>query len=172
MLKKALSLSGEIGAKKPEQASPEKHPISTSLEQNLTELQKIFDLCADIVFRKFTLNCDPPINAVAVFANTMMDEKIGSETILKAILQETSSLPNGQITKSNVIQILSERLLIALSTKVADDFLELVDLVLKGEVAILIDGSPRTIICFVGGSPGRGIEEPVTEPVELDKGWS
>ncbi|MDR3586166.1 MAG: spore germination protein [Desulfosporosinus sp.] len=152
--------------KKPAQAPPEKHPLATSLEQNLTELQKIFDLCADIVFRKFTLNCEPSINAVAVYTDSMIDEKIGSETILKAIMQETTSLPdNVQITKSNAHQILQDRLLTTMSTKDTNDFLELVDFVLKGGVAIVIDGSPRALICFVGGSPGRSIEEPVTEPV-------
>lgn len=130
------------------------------------ELQKIFDLCADIVFRKFTLNCEPPINAIAVFADSMIDEKIGSEAILKAIMQETTSLPsNVQITKSNAIQILSDRLLTVMSTKDTSDFLELVDFVLKGGVAIIIDGSPRALICSVGSPEGRAIEEPITEPV-------
>jgi len=166
LLKKALGSSEEKGLKKPDQAPPEKHPLSISLEQNVTELQNIFDLCADIVFREFTLNCEPPINAVAVYTDSMIDPKIGSETILKAIMQETTSLPsNVQITKSNSIQIISDRLLTAMRTKVTSDFLELTDYIVKGRVAIVIDGSPSVLICFVGGAPGRAIEEPITEPV-------
>ncbi|MDR3601792.1 MAG: spore germination protein [Desulfosporosinus sp.] len=166
MLKRSLSFTGKKRLIKVGQTPLEKHPLSASLEQNLTELQKIFDLCADVVFRKFTLNCEPPINAVAVFADTLIDVKSGSETILKVIMQETTSLPeNVRITKSNAIQILNERLLTAMNTKITRDFLELADFVLTGRVAIVIDGSSSVLTCYVGGSPGRIIEEPITEPV-------
>ena len=103
---------------------------------------------------------------MAVFADSIIDETNGSATVLKAIMQLTSSLPvNIQLTKVNSIQILSERLLTAMRTQNTDDFLELVDYVFKGGVTILIDGSPQALICFVGSSLGRAIAEPVTEPV-------
>lgn len=166
MFKKALSFSVEKGEKKPDQALPNKHPLSNSLEQNLTELEKSFELCSDVVFRTFTINCEPPINAVAVFADTMMDKKNGSNTILGAILQETSSLPhNVQITKSNAHQILKSRLLTAMRIEDTHDRFELEDYILDGGVAIVIDGSPTALICFVGGIEGRVISEPITEPV-------
>lgn len=116
--------------------------------------------------RKFTLNCEPPINAVAVFVNTLIDSISGSETILGAIQQEKITLPsNVHITKANAVQILKGRLLTSMRIKETEDFLELVDYVLNGRVAIVIDGSPNALLCNVAGPQGRAIEEPVTEPV-------
>ncbi len=166
LFKKVLGFSAEKGLKQADQKSPQKQPLSNSLDQNTAELEKKFELCADIVFRKFTINCEPPINAVAVFADTMIDEKIGSKTILGAILQETTSLPvDVKITKSNAIEILKSRLLTTMSIKETSDLLEFEDFVLQGGVAIVIDGSLTALICFVGGLQGRAIDEPITEPV-------
>ncbi len=165
LFKRVLGFSVDKGLKKSDQ-KPQKHPLTNSLEQNLTELETKFELCSDIVFRKFMINCEPPINAVAVFADTMIDAKIGSETILGAIMQETTSLPsNVQITKSNAFEILKSRLLTTMSTKDTRDFFELEDHILNGGVAILIDGSVSALICYAGGPPGRSIDEPITEPV-------
>ncbi|MDR3540654.1 MAG: spore germination protein [Desulfosporosinus sp.] len=165
MLTKALSYSRKKEPKTPVQESAERRPLFTSLEQNSTELQKIFDLCEDIVFRKFTLNCEPPLNAIAVFAESMIDEKSGSDTILKSIMQETVSLPsNLEVTQANAIEILKGRLLTAMSTKDTSDFLELTDFVLDGGVALVVEGSPSALICSVAGPRGRAVEEPITEP--------
>jgi len=166
LFKRVLGFSAGKGLKNSDQRPPNKHPLSDSLEQNLTELQKNFDLCADVVIRKFTINCEPPINAAAVFIDTMIDEKMGSKSILGAIMQETPSLPsNVQITKLNALQILKSRLVTAMSTRDTSDFFELENYVLNGGVGIVIDGSPAALICFVGGPQGRAIDEPITEPV-------
>lgn len=166
LLKKSLGFTTDKSLKRPEQAPSEKHPLTSSLEQNLVELREIFDSCADIAFRTFTLNCEPPIHAVAVFAYSIINEETVSVTILKAIMQLTTSLPdNIRITRSNAIQILSERLLTVTSAQNTGDFLELVDNVLEGRVVIVIDGSPQALICAVGGPIERAIEEPVAEPV-------
>lgn len=160
-----MGFSGPKRSNKQAAEPTERRPLFISLERNITELQEIFNLCADVVFREFTLNCEPPINVVAVFAESMINEKSGSDTILKGIMQEMISLPPTlQITQANVIQILKSRLLTAMSTKETSDFLKLTDFVLNGGVALVVEGSCQALICFVAGPKGRAVEEPITEP--------
>jgi len=85
--------------------------------------------------------------------------------ILKPIMQEIPTLPTDlKLTKTNIQQIILERLLNNGKAQTTTDLLQLVHFVLDGNLALVIDGSTTAILAGVQGMEQRSVEEPTTEP--------
>lgn len=143
----------------------EERPLSSHIDQNLQALRQIFDLCSDITFRELRLNTEDSPRAFIVFASSLCDPTQINEAILKPIMQEIPSLPAGlQLTKANIQRVILERLLNIRTAQTSEDILQLVHLVLQGNLALVIDGSNTAIIAGVQGMEQRSVDEPTTEP--------
>lgn len=146
--------------KKPEdQVKQDVHPLKKDLEQNYQEIQKIFDLCGDISTRKFEIGIVQDLKAFIVYAQTMTDTKVASQNILGAVLKEVN------INKENAVEIINQHLLTTMSTQIMDDFTRLTTQILKGGVALFIEGNDRAILCMAPGYEQRSIQESISEPV-------
>lgn len=165
LLKRVLGLNGIQGSSKIANQQPaEKRPMSANYDDNLQTLQQVFDLCADILFREFTINTEHPIRAFIVYVAGITDYEMISEQLLKTVMQEIVSLaPSVHLTKENAQQII-EGLLNLAETNATSDLIELVKKVLEGNTALVVDGSSTAIIAGVRGGESRAIHEPDTEP--------
>ena len=143
----------------------EERPLSPYIEENLQILRQVFDLCTDITFRELRLNTGTSTRAFVVFADSLCDPTQINEAILKPIMQEIPTLPTDlKLTKTNIQQIILERLLNIRKAQTTTDLLQLVHFVLDGNLALVIDGSNTAIIAGVQGMEQRSVEEPTTEP--------
>jgi spore germination protein KA len=167
MIKKLLySVQGFPKWKAPEGDVPserkqETNPLSSSIDQNKEYLQQVFDNCADVAFRDFKINTTKPVKAFLVYVESLVDTKSSNESILSAVMSVKTDV---SALSSNIADVINERLLTVIGTKTISDLLELVNQVLKGAVALVIEGSTTAIICMVEGAPERPISEPMIEP--------
>ncbi len=145
----------------PPQRPKETHPLSANIDRNKQDLQQVFDHCADIVYRDIRINVNKPIKAFLVYAEHLIDSKVGNESILRALM---SVSPEISIANAEIAEVINERLLTVMETKTTSDLLDLVNQVLKGGVALVLEGSSTAIICMVEGGPERAITEPTVEP--------
>ncbi|KUO73647.1 MAG: spore gernimation protein GerA [Desulfosporosinus sp. BRH_c37] len=166
LLKKVLGFSGKKGSGKTAAQQPtEKRPLSVNYDDNLQALQQIFDLCADILFREFTINPKNPIRAFVVYVAGLTDYEMISDHLLKTVMQATDTLTTSvHLTRDNAQQILLERLINLAETSTTSDLIELVKKVLEGNTVLVLDGSATAIIAGVRGGESRAIVEPDTEP--------
>ncbi|WP_207640997.1 spore germination protein [Desulfofalx alkaliphila] len=144
---------------KPQNLFPEKGQeqlLSTSVDKNLAQLKQIFRCCSDIVLREIKINAPKPIKAVLVFVDGLVDEDKLSEHIMEA-------LQVGTLNKANVFEAIEARIIGVAEINTTSYMNELVDYVMAGDVAIVIDGCNKAIVPDVRGWADRGVEEPSTE---------
>ncbi len=167
LLKSALGFSGKQGSgKSPIQQPQEKRPLSANYDDNLQALQQVLDKCADVLFKEFKINTEPPLKAFVVFIGGLTDREMISDHLLKTVMQETIALPSSvRITKANAQQLILEQVLNLAETRSTSDVIELVNYVLEGNAALVLDGSATAIIAGVRGEETRAIEAPESEPV-------
>lgn len=148
--------------------SQEKRPLSANIQANLQVLRQVFDLCVDVVFREFMVDAEQPIKAFVVFIGPLTDHEMLSEHLIKPLTQQTFGLPpEVKISEANAIQVLLDHVLNTAETNTTGDLTELVNKVLEGNTALLLDGSTAAIIAGLRGGSVRSVSEPDTEPVVL-----
>lgn len=135
------------------------HPLKKDINNNYQEIQKIFNLCGDISYRKFEIGSTHPMKAFLVYAQTMAGKQTMSKDILGAALKKED------ITKEDAITVLYQHLLTTMSAKIVRDFTELTTLVLQGGAALFIEDQNEAIVCMVKDYEERAIAEPQSEPV-------
>lgn len=140
--------------------------LSSNLEQNLSDLKDIFENCADLVFREFQIGGNNSVGGALINIDGLANATLISENALKPMMQ--SCLQRGQAEKldtGGVYNIVKERLLTLGNVAETALFNKLVDEVLKGTSALLLDGSSVALLIASKGWEDRVIEEPATEAV-------
>ncbi len=171
MLKKlakgTLGFVGKRWREKKTSGQPqEKRPLAANIQENLQALRQVFDLCADVVFREFMVDAEEPIKAFVVFVGPLTDHELISEHLIKPLTQQTFGLPpRVKISKANAIKVLLDHVLNTAETNSTGNLTELVNRVLEGNTALVLDGSTAAIITGLRGGSVRNVEEPETEPV-------
>lgn len=144
----------------------ERHPLSADIDKNIQQLHSIFSRCSDVVMREFEISAPDPVKAFLIYIDGMTDQALDSEHVMKALQLNPSIIPQGQrLTRANAFNIVKNHLLGTAEIKTTDEMLELVEYVLAGDTALLLDGSTRSIISSAPGMKARNVEEPVSEPV-------
>jgi spore germination protein KA len=144
----------------------EPNPLSSNLEENMKHVKAIFDRCSDIIMRDFKISAKEPIRAFIVYMDGMIDKDLTSNNILQALQLNPSLIRQGQkISKSNASKLVKDQVLSTTEVNVTSDMLKMVDFVLAGDVALIIDGTPEAIISSVRQWETRSVDEPQTEPL-------
>lgn len=89
-----------------------------------------------------------------IYVDGLCDTKTLEEVVLKPLLEGILQ---------DVRFVIDERLIAVAQVQMASCLNDLVDHVLKGDAAILVDGENQAIIADLKGFDKRGIEEPTTE---------
>ncbi|RJE48593.1 MULTISPECIES: spore germination protein [unclassified Dehalobacter] len=149
----------------PASGAPKKEPLSKNYEDNLKKLQQSFANCSDVQFHPFQINLEEPVRAFIVYATTITDNRVISDSILKTLLEETRKLQ--QLTKggnANLLQIIQDSLLNLTETSTVSYLDEVEQKMFAGNAVLIIDGSSSALAAGVRGGENRSIVESDTEP--------
>lgn len=135
--------------------------LSSKLDDNLETIQQKFGKTTDVVFRQFTINLATPFRACAVYVEGLSDKNLSSEHIMRATMEPSANPP----AQEDIADSILKRLITLTNTKKTNNLTDLTNLVLEGNLALVIDGSKEAIIAGVQGWDRRSIEEPPTEPI-------
>ncbi|WP_018132852.1 spore germination protein [Effusibacillus pohliae] len=136
-------------------------PIRSDLLQNETILKQVFHNCSDVVFRP--LHIHGQIKALLVFVDGLVDMKHLDEVVLKPMMFE--GLPQGLGHLERMGKILEHQVVAVAQTQTVDRLSDVVQSILKGDIAILADGENSALIASIKTWEKRSIEEPPAESV-------
>ncbi|MCY0876053.1 MAG: spore germination protein, partial [Firmicutes bacterium] len=135
-------------------------PIFMEIGLNEQLLRGVFTRCSDIVFRTFTIF--GARKALLLYVDGLIDSKELEENILKPLTTAEGSTMYGQ---QSTIAFLQEVVLPIGSTETVDTLPRVVNMVLRWQGLLLIDGETKALALSVSGWPQRAVAEPQTEAV-------
>jgi hypothetical protein len=140
--------------------------LSTSLSENLALLKETFKGCGDIVYRLCKLGAEQTIHAVVISTDGLVNNNLVNNDIMKSLMQGSRLLePGGNMGPQQAFSFILEGLLNIGDVKEEMKMTEIVDSILRGDTAILIDGVSTAIIANTRGVEMRAVSEPETESV-------
>nr|WP_237389548.1 spore germination protein [Bacillus sp. USDA818B3_A] len=124
-------------------------------------LRDQFALCNDVEFRSIPI--DEYSKILLVYIDGFCDTKALDESVLKPLIFEGITRKLEQI--KTISELIRLQLLPVAKVKLVTTVSEVVDEVLMGNVAFLIDGESIALIAELQSLEKRGIEEPLSETV-------
>lgn len=135
--------------------------LSSDLLTNEQTLKELFMNCLDFIIRPIKIENGPTI--MFLYLESLTDAKTLNTAVLEPFLFQ--GLPDGLNSVDSLGQIIEQKLLAAAPVKTVLEVGKLVDEVLKGSLAVLVDGRANALIANMQGVEQRAIEEPETEVV-------
>ncbi len=135
--------------------------ITPPIAQNELLLRQIFTNCSDVVYR--TLAFDGQVIMLLVFIDGLVDAKHLDDMILKPLLFQGPPPNSGDL--DGLRKLLQSQSIPIGETKIVSKIQDVVHRVLKGEVAIFVEGEASALVASIKGWSKRGIEEPNTEQI-------
>ncbi|TCL64263.1 spore germination protein KA [Hydrogenispora ethanolica] len=135
--------------------------LSEHLQDNLRQIKDRLHASTDLVIRSFALGLPGRRQAAVVFIDGLADKKQIEWSILRPLM-----LPgeNGALhTGNNLLEYVESSLLTVGEVKLAHEPLTLIDSVLMGSTALLIDGQAAAIIVNTPGWEKRSLQQPDSE---------
>ncbi len=140
--------------------------LSSSLEENLGHLREIFAKSTDIIFRDFTIGRWGRLRAAVVYVDGLINITDVNENLLKAVMLEMPMAGNDQdLTKLDVLQKIKDSAFPLSQVKEATLIEQVVDAILSGDTAFLLDGYSTALLVGARGWETRSLDEPATESV-------
>jgi len=146
------------------QATTGERSVTTSLEENRKIIEALYHLPLnkDVVIREMDVASDPPVKAMAIFIDGLVDAK----TLNLAILQPLMLLGSSQrrLYDGDLIDKIIRKYLPSNQVQRADNFIALQEGINSGDTAIFFDGIAEAVLINTKGWEHRSIERPTTEP--------
>ena len=136
-----------------------KYSLTSALDENIKIVREIFNNDETINLRIFE-NQYNGLKGCIFFIEEMIDTTVINEHILKPILESRVLLDD-----VDYITYLSTQVIQSSSLKCSTTIEGLVDAIVSGDTALIIDGCSQYIILSTKGWKGRAIEEPSSERV-------
>lgn len=159
---KQVSLGNESWDR-PEPNKPKPEPLFRDLAKNQALLEKVFELPAnkDIVVRDFLI---PSLNrkALIIYIDGLSDRNAQSFAILQPLMVLASEEADGG---KDPIAVAYQKLVPGHQIQKTSYLKDVIDGVLDGSSALLIDGSDQALIIETKGWEHRGVDRPNNEPV-------
>lgn len=144
------------------QRSPVKQSSVTKLDSGLTHnLKHIMDELgngSDVVNRQFLIGRSAPVLAGVIFIDGLVDQEMINDNILQPLLRIELERPVD-------LDVLEKSFLAVGGLKRVETMETLVEGVLTGDTALLIDGQPSALLLSTKKWEQRGISEPDTEVI-------
>ncbi|REE67603.1 spore germination protein KA [Paenibacillus taihuensis] len=133
--------------------------ISSSLQENEASLREQLANCSDLVIRSFTLKDESLL--LLVYLDGMTKLQSVEDNLLKPLI--FSGLPHGIARIQTLTEMIKHEWLPLSNVKTDESLEDLIQHILQGNLAILVDGEASAIIAGVQEFEKRGIEEPKKE---------
>lgn len=130
-------------------------PVSSVLDENESYLKELFADCSDVVMRPF--EADPGIRSLAVMVDGLVNSTLVQRS-LEMLMTYWQEEPND-------VEELVERVIPASQIKLVDNYEDMLDGVLSGDTALLIEGNAQAILIELRGPNLRSISKPSTEEI-------
>lgn len=155
--------------------------LSTSLDENKRLLQQIFRLPEnkDLVLRPFAIGTDPPIRALLIFLDGLVDKNVQNLAILQPLMLlsdlradrrpagKEGFVPGtgGEAARKELLVRIQETLLPGNDVTTAATFKDLVSEILGANTAVLVDGLDTALLVETKNWASRGVSTPQIEAV-------
>lgn len=135
--------------------------IELNIELAINEkiLKEVFQNCSDIVFRPIQIYGDTKL--LLIYIDGLSDTKTLDEVVLKPMLFD--ELPEGWGKVTTVEQVIERQFVAIAQVKKISSFKDVVNGILKGNIAIIVDEESRALVADLKGFEKRGVEEPAAE---------
>jgi spore germination protein len=133
--------------------------IGKDIKKNEQYFKNTFQNCSDIMFREITINGQ--IKLLMIYVDGMIDTNILVSNVLKPLMY--NGLPQGLGTIDSIAQMCEQELFSILQTKKLSNFGDIADHIIKGNVAILVDGETSALLADVKMFESRAVEESSNE---------
>jgi len=133
--------------------------LTFSLEENEAVLKNTFLSCSDVIFRSFQINGQK--NALLLYIDGLIEVKQLDESLLKSLMDGSSS--RNLDDTQDILTVLKNQFVSVSQVKVSHNMSSIVQDVLKGSVAVLIDGQAESLILNIPGGKTRSVEQSSSE---------
>lgn len=157
------SLSSLFRAWKRKKSRP-RADVKDSLSANLAYLQEALGGSTDVVTRQFTVGSAQPVKAALVFIDGLVDNVMINESIMKPLLLEMRMAAEG-LSKKDMLAVIRDKVISMGQLMEVDHLPAVLDSILSGDTALMIDGYSSVLVSGTKGWETRGVEEPLTEAV-------
>ncbi|WP_334072450.1 MULTISPECIES: spore germination protein [Paenibacillus] len=133
--------------------------LAAAVSANEQVFKQIFADCSDIVFRSVTIHGQPRL--LLIYFDGLVNANILDQVVLKPMMFE--GLPLGTESADLPGALIEEQLLAIAQVKTAHRVSEVVEGILKANIAVLTDGENKALLTDLSGFEKRAIEEPTAE---------
>lgn len=140
--------------------------ISINLNENVNAIKEVLKNCDDVVYRTIEVGESSKTKTLMVFVDGLANGKVISEFAIESILKISKlNKINTESIMSNISEKVSDEFLAIHDIKEEYDLDKVIEMILIGETALLIDGSDKALILSTRGWPSRNVAEPPNETV-------
>lgn len=132
------------------------------LNKNIDIFRTLLKANSDMIFREFSIG-DKKIKGFLMCLDGMVDKMVINDNIIEPIIIETRKLNGSALNKKQVYESLWDYFITTADIKEKTKIGDIIDSVLDGDTALVIDGVEKSIIISTRGWQGRSISEPTSE---------
>ena len=130
----------------------------------MENIKEILKDCDDIVYRDFKVGVNADYSLALIYTDGLIDKKLISEfTMLPLMIGVREVEPTPLRIKEDIFKNITTRSLAITEISESETIEEVIDSILAGDTALLLDGYDSAIILSSRGWPVRGIEESSSE---------
>jgi len=145
--------------------NPGEQKISGELDRDVDYLKRVFHFPKnkDVVFREFSIGIDNPVRAIVIFIDGMTNKAVQNDSVLQPLM--LLSRLRIDTSKGSPQDMVRERLLPGNQVEIFGEMHAVIDGVLNGDTAVLIDGAHRALVVETKGWEHRNVDKPEVEMV-------
>ncbi|MEW6273703.1 MAG: spore germination protein [Bacillota bacterium] len=140
--------------------------LSSSLDENLQNLQAVFANCSDIIFREFNFAQNQNIRLALIYTDGLVDKDLVSDQIMKALSLEVPLVASAkEITRADALEFILRQGLCIHQVDRTDRLERTVNAILSGDTVLLVDGHATAVINGARSWEARSVEDSITDKV-------
>lgn len=136
--------------------------LSEDIDENIDVFRTLLKASSDIVFREFSIG-DKKIRGFLMYVDGMIDKFLVNRNVLEPVMIEARKIDGMAFTKKQIFEEIRDYFITASEIKEKNKIGEIVDSILEGETALILDGTDKAIIISTRGWVGRSVSESTTE---------
>lgn len=140
----------------------EEMSLFKDIDENIDVFRILLKISSDIVFREFGIG-NKKIRGFLMYVDGMIDKHIVNKNVLEPAMIEARKFDGMPFTKKQIFEAIRDHFVTASDIKEKAKIGEIIDSVLEGETALILDGIDKAIIISTRGWVGRSITESNTE---------
>lgn len=133
-------------------------PLTEILEENIDTYEVIFDKCADVVKRKFTIGSEYQVEIYLSYMDIFVDRELLEKHTIENLMLNTNKIP-----LNNHFEYIYNHGFHTADIAILYTMEDIVQAVLAGDAIVMVEDSKLAIKISIRSYPGRGVAEADTE---------